>query len=224
LVTVVALGTLLLLCGAAEFTARHIVAGRVTRAVPALGGDAQVHFAGSAVWGLTQKHFSDLKVTSDDATLGPLPGVRVSAEVKDVRLGHEPTVRRTHAEVTVPTQSIGEAIRTAAPSVNITSVAADTQQDTLVVSFGPGGQGQLTLRPTLSKGKITFPVQKVTLFGRAVDPARLGEVGTGLRPDADKPYPLGIKATSVTITDGGVRVVLDGGRSPLKGEWSPPSK
>ncbi|MFI1400438.1 LmeA family phospholipid-binding protein [Streptomyces sp. NPDC020681] len=205
--------------GTGELTARHMIRSRIATAAPALGDTLTVSTGGSwALWDMTQQHIPRLEISSDDAHLGPLPQVSVDARLDDVRLGDEARVSSTHAEVTVPTYSIGAAVQAAAPAAAVSSVATDPAGGTIAVGLGPGGQGQLTLRPAIVDGKVLFSVDGLTVFGRAVPPSRLGSIGSGLGAGAgaqEGRYPLGLKATSLRVGEDGVRVTLIGGPSTL---------
>ncbi|MFE1804567.1 LmeA family phospholipid-binding protein [Streptomyces sp. NPDC059533] len=205
----------LLAAGAAEFTARALVRDRISEAAPALGDDLTVGADGDWVlWELLRGRIPQLDVSSDDARAGRLDHLKVRARLDDVRLGSEPTVGASRAQVTAPTKSIAAAIRAAAPSVRVGAVTTDPARGTVLASVGPGGAGQLTLRPVLADGRVTLAVDGLTLFGRSVPADRLGVTGDGALgagPGAPKEYPLGLKATSVRVEPDGLRVDLSGG-------------
>ncbi|MFD7260423.1 LmeA family phospholipid-binding protein [Streptomyces sp. NPDC059874] len=206
--------------GAAEFAARSVIRDRVARAAPALGDDVVVDAAGGwAVWDLAQERIPRLDISSDAARVGRLSGVRVRARLDDVRLGSGATVGSTRAEVTASTQSIATAIRTAVPSVPLSAVTTDPARGTVLAAVGPGGAGQLTLRPVLADGKVTLSVDGLTVFGRSVPAERLGmgDGALGSVSDAPKDYPLGLKATAVRVQPDGLHIDLTGGPSPLPG-------
>lgn len=207
-----------LAAGAAEFTARGLVRARVAEGAPALGEDVTVGADGGWVlWGLLRERIPRLDVSSDDAKAGRLDHLRVRARLDDVRLGPKATVGASHARVTAPTQSVAAAIRAAAPSVRVGTVTTDPARGTVLASVGPGGAGQLTLRPVLADGRVTLSVEGLTLFGRSVPADRLGagEGALGASPGAPKEYPLGLKATSVRVEPDGLHVDLAGGPAGL---------
>ncbi|MEU9162844.1 LmeA family phospholipid-binding protein [Streptomyces sp. NPDC048424] len=206
--------------GAAEFTARAVIRNHVTQAAPGLGGDVAVGVADDwALWDLARGNIPRLDISSDDARVGRLPQVRVRARLDDVRLGDGGTVGGTHAEVTASTQSLAAAIRTAVPAVPVSAVTTDPARGTVLASVGPGGAGQLTLRPVLADGKVTLAVDGLTVFGHSVPTGQFGMGEGALGPEADAPekYPLGLKATSVRVQADGLHVALTGGPAPLAG-------
>ncbi|MFJ8011480.1 LmeA family phospholipid-binding protein [Streptomyces sp. NPDC096339] len=202
-----------LAAGAAEFTARYIVRSRIAEAAPALGDDVAVGSDGWVLWELLRERVPRLDISSDDARAGRLDHLRVRARLDDVRLGGKTGVGASHAQVTAPTESIAAGIRAAAPSVRVGAVTTDPARGTVLASVGPGGAGQLTLRPVLADGRVTLAVDGLTLFGRSVPADRLGAgTGTlGAEPGAPKEYPLGLKATSVRVESDGLHVDLAGG-------------
>ncbi|MFE3286491.1 LmeA family phospholipid-binding protein [Streptomyces sp. NPDC059233] len=200
--------------GAAEFTARALVRDRIAQAAPALGDDLTVDSDGDWVlWELLTGRIPRLDVSSDDARAGRLDHLRVRARLDDVRLGGKAGVGASRARVTAPTESSAAAIRAAAPSVRVGSVTTDPARGTVLASVGPGGAGQLTLRPVLADGRVTLAVDGLTLFGRSVPADRLGagDGALGAEPGAPKEYPLGLKATSVRVESDGLHVDLSSG-------------
>ncbi|MFA7761940.1 LmeA family phospholipid-binding protein [Streptomyces sp. NRRL S-448] len=204
--------------GAAEYTVRHHIQSRVAKAAPGLGDEVAVGVAGgSALWDLAHESIPRLDISSDDARVGRLSQVRVRARLDDVRLGGTTTVGGTHADVTVSTLSLAAAIRDAVPSVAVAAVTTDPAKGTVLADVGPGGLGQLTLRPVLADGKVTLAVDGLTLFGRSVPTDRLGIGAGGFGPQAGAPkeYPLGLAATSAEVRPDGLHVSLTGGPSTL---------
>ncbi|MFE9629595.1 DUF2993 domain-containing protein [Streptomyces sp. NPDC006463] len=206
--------------GAAEYTARNMIRNHVAKAAPGLGDNVAVSASGDWVlWDLAQESIPRLDISSDDARLGPLSQVCVRARLDDVRLGERTTVGSSHAQVTASTQSIATAIRTAVPSVPVTTVTTDPANGTVLAAVGPGGAGQLTLRPVLADGRVTLAVDGLTVFGRSVPAGRfgMGNGGLGAGTGGLKQYPLGLKATSVHVRPDGLHVTLTGGPSTLAG-------
>ncbi|MEU8518829.1 hypothetical protein [Streptomyces sp. NPDC048577] len=206
--------------GAAEYTARAVIRHRITEAAPALGDDVVIGTGGDwAAWHLARRRIPRLLVSSDDAVIGPLPRVRVRVRLDGVRLGERATVTATHARVSVPTESLAAAIRTVVPSVAVHEVTTDPARGTVLAAVGPGGAGQLTLRPVLADGRVTLAVDGLRVFGRSVPTDRLVTDGAGLGSRAGTPrtYPLGLRATSARVRSEGLEVTLVGGRSALDG-------
>lgn len=202
----------------AELTAQHIISDEVTEKLPRLGA-ASVTEAGSwALWDLTRGRIPRLDISTDDAVVGPLPQVAVNAQLDDVVFSGTLTVKDTHVQVTVPPSSIASALHTAAPSIAVDSVTADPSDGTVVAAIGPGGLGQLKLKPDLKGGRVTVSVVSLTAMGMDVPLSSIPQLGADLTTQsARQHYPLGLTAKSVQVDDAGVQVDLSGGPSELKG-------
>ncbi|MEZ0095807.1 LmeA family phospholipid-binding protein [Streptacidiphilus sp. EB129] len=212
--------TAVVAAGTGELTVRAVIQDRVAKAAPALGGAVTVHEDGGPVlWDVVTGRIPGLEISSDDAQVGPLPQVTVQARLEGIRLGGgAASVSATHAEVTVPTRSIGVAVQAAVPSMAVTSVTTQPAAGTIVVAIGPGGVGQLTLRPVLADGRVSLTVAGLTVFGRSVPSASLGGLGGGAGSGLSsgrQTYPLGLRATSVQLLPTALRVTLTGGPTPL---------
>ncbi|WP_037602027.1 LmeA family phospholipid-binding protein [Streptacidiphilus rugosus] len=198
-----------------ELAARQLIRDRIAGSAHALGGDLTVGEGGDlALWDLVSQNIARLDLSSDDATLGPLSHVAVRASLDDIRLGGaRPTVGSTHARVTVSTDSITEAIRSAAPTVSVSSVTGEPSNGTILVAVGPGGIGQLTLHPQVKDGRFTLAVAGLTVFGRPVRTTGLGGAALGSGPQPA--YPLGLHATAVTVRPDALLIDLTGGAATL---------
>ncbi|MEY9876378.1 hypothetical protein ABH931_005888 [Streptacidiphilus sp. MAP12-33] len=214
---VVLAATAVTAAGAGEYAADRLIHDRIASAAPGLGTDLAVAESGSALWDVARQQIPRLDLTSDDATVGRLGPVSVRASLDDVRLGGTtPTVGGTTAEVSVPDQAVADAVQAAAPSVTVDAVTAQPAAGTLVVALGPGGVAQLTLRPTLTDGRVAVTTVSATVLGRPLPADRLAALTSGLARQTAHAYPLGLRATSVTVTADGLRVRLAGGPSPLR--------
>ncbi|RAG81777.1 hypothetical protein DN069_30965 [Streptacidiphilus pinicola] len=202
--------------GAGEYAAGRLIQDRIAAAAPGLGADLTVSESGSALWDVARQHIPRLDLASDDAALGPLGPVEVQARLDDVRFGGTtPTVGGTTADVTVPAQSVADAVQTAAPSVTVDGVTAQPGAGTLLVSLGPAGAAQLTLRPVVTDGRVVVSAVSATVLGAAVPADRLAALTAGLSRPGQHAYPLGLRATSVAVTADGLRVQLAGGPGAL---------
>ncbi|MFR9795057.1 DUF2993 domain-containing protein [Streptomyces sp. MS06] len=214
---VVAAVVAVLAAGTGELAARHLIRERIAGKAPGLGDVSVAESGSSALWDLLHRHIPEVEVSSGDAALGPLTGVGVSARLHDVALDATPTVASTDATVTVPEAAIADAVRAKAPSVTVDSVTADPAAGTLTAAVGAGGLGRLTLEPLLSDGRVTFTATSLTVLGRElpVDSLGQGASGAGTGDGEFRPYPLGLRATSLAVTQDGVRITLHGGPSKL---------
>jgi hypothetical protein len=203
--------------GAGEYAAGRMIRDRIAAAAPGLGADLTVGASGSALWDVAAQRIPRLDVSSDDATLGQLGSVDVQAHLDDVRFdGTAPTVAGSSAEVTVPDQAVADAVQAAAPNMTVDGVSAQPGSGTLVVALGLGGAAQLTLRPAVRDGRVVVTAVSATVLGEALPADRLAALTGGLDRGAGHAYPLGLHATSVTVTTDGLRIQLRGGPSPLR--------
>jgi hypothetical protein len=205
--------------GVGELVAGHMIQDRIEHAAPSLGGDLSVSESGSALWDVMNKDIRQIQISSDDATFGQVSGVSVQAQLNDVRLGGHAKVASSSAEITVPTQSIADAVQAKVSRTQVSSVTTDPSSGTITVALGPGGVGQLTLKPELTNGQVSMSATGLTVMGRSLPLSALGQAGSGLgqAQAAGHAYPLGLKATSLTVGTNGLQVALSGGSSTLAG-------
>ena len=202
-----------------ELVAENMIRDKIAGKMPSLGSVSVSENGSIALWDVVNNRIPELDISSSDATLGQLTQVSVNAQLDGVTLGATPTVTSSHAEITVPLQSIAAAIQSKASSMTVSSVTTDPAAGTVTAAIGPGGIAQLTLKPALKNGQVTFSATSLTIMGRPLPLSALGQAGSGLGSGsaAQQPYPLGLKATSLTVGSDGVQVTLVGGPSSLKG-------
>jgi hypothetical protein len=215
-VVIVLAGTALTAGGTGEYAAGRLIRDRIAAAAPGLGADLTVTEGGSALWDVVRQHIPRLDLSSDDATLGRLGPVDVQVRLDDVRFdGSATTVAGAQAGVTVPLQAVADTVQTSAPSVMVGGVTADPGDGTLVVSLGPGGALQLTLRPSVVDGQVLVTAVSANVLGQALASERLAKLTSGLNQRARHAYPLGLRATSVRVDADGLHIELAAGPSPL---------
>ncbi|MHC3467439.1 LmeA family phospholipid-binding protein [Streptomyces sp. 7R007] len=218
--TAAALALTLLFAGAAELAARALLHSRLAAAVGrALGKDGDVRVditGGPALLDLYERHLDAVTVTGDHAVLGPVPDVSVRARLDDVRLsGHRSgTVAHTHADVEVPTGSLRDMTSGAGGRLRVSAVRADATSGTLTLDLD-GGLGRATLKPRLKDGRVALDLQSADVLGAPAPAALVDRIRGRLAQRADVAYPLGLKATAVDVTDEGLSITLDGGRTRL---------
>lgn len=202
-----------------EVVAQNMITDKITGKVPSLGAVSVSENGSLALWDVLNKRIPELDISSSDATLGQFTQVSVNAQLDGVTLGSTPTVTSTRAEITVPLQSIAAAIQSKASSMAVSSVTTDPAAGTVTAAIGPGGIAQLTLKPALANGRVTFSATSLTVMGRPLPLSALGQAGNGLGSNSgtQQPYPLGMKATALTVGSDGVQVTLSGGPSSLQG-------
>ncbi|MFJ3310001.1 DUF2993 domain-containing protein [Streptomyces sp. NPDC086549] len=217
--TSVVLLALLLTGTAAEAGARSLLHHRLATAVGrALGKDSQVHAdGGPALLLLFERHLDSVTIRSDHADLGRFSDVSVRARLDDVRLtgDHSGTVAHTHADVAVPASSVQGLAATAEGRFPVTDVRLDAGAGTVTLLLGQGGLGRATLRPELREGRVKLEVEDVEVLGAPAPAAVVDRLRNRLSARTGAAYPLGLRATSLDVTDTGVDVTLDGGPARL---------
>ncbi|WP_052849053.1 LmeA family phospholipid-binding protein [Streptomyces avicenniae] len=218
-VTAVVLAALLLLATGAEVLARTVLHRRIAEAAErSLGDGADVSTGGLALAAAVTGRLPYIEVSGDAATVGRLGGVRVQARAEDVRAaGPGATAARTHAEVTVPTAAIGRAARSGDRGLPVGDVTADPAAGTLTVALGDGGLGHVTLRPVLRDGRVSTEVAGAEVLGIPLPAGTTDRIADSIGDlGGDGAYPLGLRPTTVGVTDEGIHVVLDGGPTRLE--------
>lgn len=212
---------------AGELVAQNVIRDKIAGKMPSLGAVSVSENGSLALWDVVNKRIPELDISSNDATLGQFTQVSVNAQLHGVTLGAVPTVTSTHAEITVPLQSIAAAIQSKASSMTVSSLTTDPAAGTVNAAIGPGGIAQLTLKPALTNGQVTFSATSLTVMGRPLPLSALGQAGSGLGSGSvtgsgtQQPYPLGLKATSLTVGSTGVQVTLVGGATSLQAPPAP---
>jgi hypothetical protein len=210
--------------GAGELIARGVVHHRVAAAAARVLGVAPDRVTvgtegGPALLALAHRRLGRVELSSDDATVGRLPGVSVDVRMDDLRLGGAPTVGSTHADVRVPAGALvarsgGDAGDTGG-GLPVTAVAPDPATGTLRLELG-GGIGRVTVRPVLRDGRVALTVTGAEFLGRAAAPAVVDRIERRLAERSPRArYPLALRATSADVTSAGLHVTLDGGRAAL---------
>jgi len=216
-ITAVVLAALLLIVTAAELTARGLLEGRLAATVDRkLGQGSEVDIdGGPALLDLLERHLDAVTVSSDHVTVGRVPDVSVHARLDDLRLtgDHSGTVARTHAEVEVPAASLESLVTAPNGRLPVSGVRLDAQADTLTLALGQGGLGEATLKPELRNGHLSLRLEDAEILGNPAPTALVDRIQKNLTDRTDTAYPLGLKATSVDVTETGLDVTLAGGPS-----------
>ncbi|MCI3276689.1 LmeA family phospholipid-binding protein [Streptomyces cylindrosporus] len=212
-----ALAVLLLVVTTAELTARGLLHSRLAAVADRkLGQGSEVRIdGGPALLDLFERHLDAVTVSSDHATVGRIPDVSVRARLDDLHLtgDHTGTVARTHADVEVPAASLQTLATTSDGRLPVSGVRLDARADTLTLALGRGGLGQATLKPELRNGHLILRLEDAEILGNPAPGALVDRVQNDLTQRTDIAYPLDLKATSVDVTETGLRVTLAGGPS-----------
>jgi hypothetical protein len=113
----------------------------------------------------------------------------------------------------VPAVSLQSLATTPNGRLPVSGVRLDAQADTLTLVIGQGGLGEATLKPELRNGHLSLRLEDAEILGKPAPAALVDRIQHDLADRTDIAYPLGLKATSVDVTETGLDVTLAGGPS-----------
>uniref|UniRef100_A0AAU2AG31 DUF2993 domain-containing protein n=1 Tax=Streptomyces sp. NBC_00093 TaxID=2975649 RepID=A0AAU2AG31_9ACTN len=97
----------------------------------------------------------------------------------------------------------------------VSAVRLHDAADTLTLVLGQGGLGEATLRPQLQNGRPTLHLEDAEILGSPAPAGLVDRFQDCLSDRAGVDHPLGLKATSLDVTDTGLDVTLTGGPTQL---------
>ncbi|WP_432794211.1 LmeA family phospholipid-binding protein [Rhodococcus ruber] len=163
---------------------------------------------------LVDKQVSSVTLDSDDTAFGPAQEMQVHAVVRDVDLRESAagagTIGISSAEVVWPSSGILATVQTLPLGSLITDVTPDADAGTLRFTVGGAGLAELTVRPEARNGAIAIETVDASLFGIGL-PTALVDGIVQILTESLQQYPLDMQATSVSVTDSGIEVTLEGG-------------
>lgn len=209
-----------------EFYARHRVSSCVANALEKeLGGTVDVGLgARPLLLTVFNDTVSSIEVSSDDVDLtGPgEAGVRdlsLQSTIHDIHLpeGDAPgTVGSSEAHVQWDTDAIASSLQSLPFGALITGVTANPSAGTMDIE-ALGGLGTMTLTPAVRGGTVTMDASDVTALGVGLPTGAAQQIIDAITKNLSD-YPLGMQPTSVSVTDKGLQVELQGGTAPLAQE------
>ncbi|MFD4531708.1 DUF2993 domain-containing protein [Kitasatospora sp. NPDC059803] len=216
---VLPVAVVLALAGGGEAVTRHVLESRIAdRMGKALATRVTVDTgAGPALLTVLDRHLDHVTLGADNAHLGPLTGASVRITLDDLHLAEPATASDVRATVTIPADSLAETIRDSGQGVPVSSTRTDPATGTLLLALGPGGMGQLTLKPALAGDRVTITATSLQFLGRTITGPQLDQINTKLtarKQQAD--YPLSLKPVSLTVTPTGLALTLASGPTTLK--------
>ncbi|WP_072804337.1 LmeA family phospholipid-binding protein [Rhodococcoides yunnanense] len=162
---------------------------------------------------LVDKQVSSVTVDSSDARFGPAEGMVVHAEVKDVNLEQTAdsngTIGSSSADISWSTDGIAATLQSQGIGALVSGVTASQSAGTL--SFSVGGIAQLTVKPSISGDRVDVQTVDASILGLGI-PTDLVDSIVGVLTDSLQQYPLDMKPTSLTVTDSGIELALQGGQ------------
>lgn len=163
---------------------------------------------------LVDKQIPSVTLDSDDSAFGPAKEMQVHAVVRNVDLRETAegagTIGSSSAEVDWPTSGILATVQSQSVGALISDVTADPEAGTLTFVVGGDGLAELTVRPTVADGMVAVQTVDASVLGFGLPNSLVDGIVEALTSGLQQ-YPLGMKATSLSVTDSGVRLTLDGG-------------
>ena len=167
---------------------------------------------------LADRQVPSVTLDSDDTAFGPAKEMQVHAVVRNVDLRDiaegAGTVGSSSAEVNWPTSGILATVQSQSVGALISNVTANPDAGTLTFVVGGDGLAELTVRPTVADGKVAVQTVDASVLGFGLPNSLVDGIVESLTAGLQQ-YPLGMTATSVSVTDSGIRLDLDGGRYVL---------
>ncbi|MCZ4274915.1 MAG: DUF2993 domain-containing protein [Rhodococcus sp. (in: high G+C Gram-positive bacteria)] len=161
---------------------------------------------------LVDKQVSSVTLDSNDARFGPAVDMTVSAEVEDVDLEQSAesggTIGSSNADIAWSTEGIAATLQSQGIGGLVSDVTSDASTGTL--SFAIGGLAQLTVEPTVAGDRVDVRTVDASILGLGI-PTDLVDSIVGILSDSLQQYPLDMTPTSLTVTDTGIELQLEGG-------------
>ena len=158
------------------------------------------------------KQVSSVTLDSNDARFGPAVDMTVSAEVEDVDLEQSAesggTIGSSNADIAWSTEGIAATLQSQGIGGLVSDVTSDASTGTL--SFAIGGLAQLTVEPTVAGDRVDVRTVDASILGLGI-PTDLVDSIVGILSDSLQQYPLDMTPTSLTVTDTGIELQLEGG-------------
>lgn len=162
---------------------------------------------------LVDRQVSSVTLDSNDARFGPAEGMTVHAEVEDVNLEQNAdsngTIGSSSADIAWSTDGIARTLQSQGIGALVSGVTSDASAGTL--SFAVGGLAQLTVKPAVSGDRVDVQTVDASILGLGI-PTDLVDSIVGVLSDSLQQYPLDMTPTSLTVTDSGIALSLEGGQ------------
>lgn len=162
---------------------------------------------------LVDKKVSSVTVDSDDARFGPAEGMVVQAEARDLNLTQTAdsggTIGSSSADISWSTDGITRTLQSQGIGAIVSGVTSDASAGTL--DFAVGALANLTVQPQVVDGRVDFQTVDASILGLGI-PTDLVDSVVGVLTDSLQAYPLDMAPTSLTVTDSGIELTLEGGQ------------
>ncbi|WP_280339764.1 LmeA family phospholipid-binding protein [Nocardia neocaledoniensis] len=154
-----------------------------------------------------------VRIESENNQFGPAVGMDVRAEFEDIELVDRGrgggTIGSSSAEVTWNNAGIQQTL-----GGMVSGVQSSAGSDVLTLDV-IGGLAQLQVQPMVRGGNVVVETKSAQLLGIGL-PTDLVQGIVETFTQSLQSYPLGLRAQEVEVTDDGVIVRLEGGKTPLE--------
>jgi hypothetical protein len=198
-----------------ELYARHAASTKVANAVQCEVQDsADVSFspAPPVLWQYLTKNYSDISVQTGGNQVRKAKGMKVSFDVRDIKLNDTANSRGTigsvNGTVTWSSDGIKQSIHDAVPVLGafVTSgVTTDVGDGTIELK---GLLNSATLKPQIVNNGLSLQVVKISALGANISTETAQKYLDDLMAKATRNYPLGLHADSIKVTDSGLEATF----------------
>lgn len=215
LILAIVLAVVLALVVGAELLVRHLAGNKVASAVACEVEDsATVSFAAMPpmLWQYISSTYPDISVQTAGNQVRSAKGMKVSIDIKDLRLsdagGSKGTIGAVNGTITWSSDGIKQSVQDAVPVLGsfVTSkVTTNPGEGTIELK---GMLDSVTVKPQIVKNGLSLQVVNLTALGTKMSTNTVQENLDSLTSKATQNYPLGIHADTVKVTDTGLEATF----------------
>ncbi len=195
----------------AELYVRHVANSKVAQAVACEVKDQATASFGVTplmLWQQMTKHYTNISVQTAGNQLRDAKGMKLTLNIKDVRLNSTPTSKGTigslDATITWTTDGIKQSVQNAIPVLGpfvTNTVAAHPADGTIELK---GMLDNITAKPVVSGNGLELQIVSFNALGFTMPKESVQSTLDDYLSNLTKNYPLGIHADSVQVTSTGV--------------------
>ncbi|MBW0012133.1 LmeA family phospholipid-binding protein [Mycobacterium sp.] len=195
----------------AELYARHVANSKVAQAVACEVKDQATASFGVTplvLWQQATKHFTNISVQTAGNQLRDAKGMKLSLNIKDVRLNSTPTSKGTigslDATITWTSDGIKQSVQNAIPVLGpfvTNSVITHPSDGTVELK---GMLDNITAKPVVSGNGLELQIMSFNALGFTMPRESVQSTLDDFLSNQTKNFPLGIHADSVQVTSSGV--------------------
>lgn len=213
---IVAVVLVVALLGAELFVRQRVKSCMAEQFQSQLGSQVDVSLSWKPVLlQLIDKKVPSVTIDSAGDSFGPAKDMQVHAQIKDIHLVDSPdssgTIGSSNADIAWSTAGMLATVQAQSFGSLVSSVDADPTAGTLKFSVGPAGLAELTVRPQAVGGRVEIHAVDASILGFGLPTGLVDGIVQTLSNGLEQ-YPLDMQATSLTVTDSGVKTTLAGGQ------------